>query len=305
MTIKKLPLILITLVLAPEAMATNKSNDIKLEGAVGLLNGSSTELVYEDGKKISQLDWKIKNVPIIKLGAAWDINESWTVKGGLWSAMNNDGDAHMEDRDWLEPNQSSPSDISTHPGTKLRNAYEIDLNTTYWLLNKSNYKVGALTGFQYTQFKWDAIGGTYQYDNGTDVGTFPNNEVGIDYKQEFKVFYLGLAGEYSIDKSDFGAQVKWSPWVDAKDTDNHKFRDEVFYDKSSGHSDFISLSLNYGYNFTPNVKLYAEYAYTIYDEAKADTTQIENDTGDVYHSPNSAGLDNKNSVVSLGLKYNF
>ena len=54
------------------SMAANKTNDIKLEVANYLLNGSSTELVYDDGQ--SQLDWKIENVPIIKLGATWDIN---------------------------------------------------------------------------------------------------------------------------------------------------------------------------------------------------------------------------------------
>ncbi|WP_252724330.1 omptin family outer membrane protease [Vibrio hepatarius] len=305
MTIKNLPLILIPLVLAPEAMAANKTNDIKLEGAIGLLNGSSTELVYDDGQKLSQLDWKIENVPIIKLGATWDINEKWTVKGGFWSVMSDNGDAHMEDRDWEDPNQSSPTDISISPDTKLRNAYEIDLNATYWLLSESNYKIGALAGYQYNQFKWDGIGGTYSYNNGADVGSFPDNSVGIDYKQEFKVFYLGLAGEYSINKSDFGAQVKWSPWVDAKDRDNHNERDLTFYEQSNGNSDFVSLTLNYGYNFTPNVKLYAEYVYTIYDEAKAKTTMIDNATGEVDSFDNSAGLDNKNSLVSVGLKYSF
>ena len=42
------------------------------------------------------------------------------------------------------------------------------------LLSESNYKIGALR-YQYTQFKWDGIGGTYWYDNGADVGSFPDN----------------------------------------------------------------------------------------------------------------------------------
>ena len=304
MNIKNFSFVLLPVVFVPEVMAATMMPGIQLEGALGLLNGSSTELVYRDGKKLSQLDWEIENVPIIKLGATRDINEQLTFKGGLWSVMNDDGDAHMEDRDWLTPNQSSPSDISIHPDTKLRNAYEIDLNATYWLAINSNYRMGALVGYQYNQFKWDGIGGTYRYNNGANVGAFSNIVV-IDYKQEFQVFYLGFAGEYNIDRSEFFAQVKWSPLVDAKGVDNHRLRNLTFYEQSNGDSDFVSLTLNYGYNFTPRAKLYAEYVYTVYEEAKADTKLVNNTTGQVSYSPNSAGLDNENSTVSVGIKLIF
>ena len=99
--------------------------------------------------------------------------------------------------------------------------------------------------------------------------------------------------------------VNWSPLVDAKGVDNHRLRNLTFYEQSNGDSDFVSLTLNYGYNFTPRAKLYAEYVYTVYEEAKADTKLVNNTTGQVSYSPNSAGLDNENSTVSVGIKLIF
>ncbi|WP_367180808.1 omptin family outer membrane protease [uncultured Shewanella sp.] len=90
----------------PEVIAEN--NQLTFEGALGVLDGSSTEIVYEStGRKLSQLDWDINNVPIIKLGANWDLNEQWTFKGRFWSVVTNNGNAHMEDRDWLDSTQST------------------------------------------------------------------------------------------------------------------------------------------------------------------------------------------------------
>lgn len=83
---------------------------------------------------MSQLDWDINNVPIIKLGASWDINNNWTLKGRFWSAMTDNAD--MTDRDWVTSTQSTPTDISRHPDTQLKEAYEIDINITYWFISQ-------------------------------------------------------------------------------------------------------------------------------------------------------------------------
>ncbi|MCL1126601.1 omptin family outer membrane protease [Shewanella surugensis] len=302
---KKLTLMLIPLVFAPNAIAESDKSNLMLEGSLGILNGSSTELVYDsDGSKLSQLDWDINNVPIIQLGATWNLNDNWTVKGSFWSILTDDGNANMKDRDWLDPYQSTPTDISVSPDTKLREAYEFDLNVTYWLISQQSYKLGVVSGYQYNTFKWDGIGGSFSYDNGADIGVFPDT-VGIDYEQEFSALYLGLAGEYIFQQSEIGMLLKWSPWVNAKDVDNHNMRDLTFYEKGNESSDYLSLSLNYGYNFTSQVKLYVEYVYTKYFETKADTTIVENSTGDSYFIPNGAGLDNENSTISVGVKYTF
>ncbi len=136
------------------------------------------------------------------------------------------------------------------------------------------------------------------------MGVFPNT-VGIDYKQEFSALYLGLAGLYRFQQSDISLQLKWSPWVNAKDKDNHYQRDLTFYEKSNESADLFSVSVNYNYHYTQSVTLFAEYVYSQYSEAKADMTLINNQTGETSYYSDGAGLDNQNSTITLGVKYSF
>ena len=303
---KLFPLLLISLPFVSETRAASQQGSLIFESSLGMLNGSSTELVYRNsGSKLSQLDWEIDGVPIINLGSTWGVSDNWTLAAHFWSVLTTDGDAHMEDRDWKDINQSSPTDISVHPDTKLRHAFEIDLNSTYWVLQQANYKVGLLSGYQYNEFKWDGIGGTYSYNNGTSVGSFADVVV-IDYKQQFSVFYIGLTGEYQLDsRSELGSSFKWSPFAYAKDVDNHYLRNLRFYDDGNELSKFIALSLNYSFHFSSQTQIYAEYAYTKYFEARADITSVNTSTGATTFSPNAGGLDNEHSIISIGLKYMF
>ncbi|EBE4781796.1 omptin family outer membrane protease [Salmonella enterica] len=41
--------------------------------SVGTLSGSAKERVYDNGRRLSQLDWKFKNAPILKGTIDWDI----------------------------------------------------------------------------------------------------------------------------------------------------------------------------------------------------------------------------------------
>ena len=301
---KQLTLIIVSLFLSPVALAKSPKNVFSLDASIGVLNGTSTELVYEDsGEKLSQLDWDIKNVPIIKLGGQWDV-DSITIRGNVWTSLTDEGDANMVDRDWLTPNQSAYSDISISPNTQLTQAVEYDLNLTYWIVEHQNYKIGVLGGYQYTNFKWDAIGGVYSYDNGADIGVLPNMK-GIDYEQKFNAPYIGISGNYNNNNSEINMLIKWSAWVDSRDTDNHYARDLTFHEKSNAKSEFVSLSLNYGYYIKPNIKIFGEYAYSKYFKANADTTIVDNISGDSDTVPNSAGLDHDNYTLTAGVKYIF
>lgn len=289
-----------------EITPASAQGSVIFETSLGMLSGSSTELVYRSsGQVLSQLDWEIDGVPIIHLGSSWQASKRWLFSAQFWTAMTSDGDAHMEDRDWLDVNQSTPTDISVHPDTKLRHAFELDLNATYWFLQHNNFSLGLLSGYQYNELKWEGIGGTYSYSNGTNVGSFADITL-IDYKQQFSVFYLGFAAQYQLSsRSTFGSDFKWSPFAYAKDVDNHYLRNLRFYDESNELSDFLSLSLNYSYSFSPQSQIYAEYVYTQYFEARADITQVNTTTGATTIASNAGGLDNQHSIISIGLKYHF
>ncbi|WP_162813967.1 omptin family outer membrane protease [Vibrio tetraodonis] len=304
--VKKLAPLLLSFFFAFGTIAATQQGTLTFESSLGLLNGSSTELVYQNsGQKLSQLDWEIESVPTVNFSASWSASERWILAAQLWSVLTSDGDAHMEDRDWLVANQDSPSHISIHPDTKLRHAFEIDLSSTYWLVQRGYFSLGLLGGYQYNEFKWDGIGGTYSYNNGADVGSFADIVV-IDYKQQFSVWYMGLTGEYQLSsRSSLNSTIKWSPFAYAKDVDNHYLRNLRFYDDGNDFSNFLSLSLNYSFSLLPQTYIFTEYVYTKYFESRADITQVNTDTGATSFSPNAGGLDNDHSIISIGLKYMF
>ena len=120
---------------------------VTVSTSAGMLSGKSHEMVYDTGtgRKVSQLDWKIKNVAILKGDISWDAYSFLTLNARGWTSLAS-GAGHMDDYDWMNDNQSGWTDHSSHPSTNVNYANEFDLNAKGWvfqnekaLLNKSNF----------------------------------------------------------------------------------------------------------------------------------------------------------------------
>lgn len=144
---------------SPDSVTTSLS--------VGVLNGKSRELVYDTdtGRKLSQLDWKIKNVATLQGDLSWEPYSFMTLEARGWTSLAS-GSGHMVDHDWMSSEQPGWADRSIHPDTSANYANEYDLNVKGWLLQGDNYKAGVTAGYQETRFSWTARGGSYIYDNG-------------------------------------------------------------------------------------------------------------------------------------------
>ncbi|WP_313685608.1 omptin family outer membrane protease [Pantoea sp.] len=274
--------------------------------SVGMLGGKSKELVYDasNARKVSQLDWKIKNVAILKGDISWDAWSFLTLNARGWTSLAS-GSGHMDDYDWQNANQSSWTDHSSHPSTDVNYANEYDLNVKGWFLQGDDYKVGAVAGYQETRFSWTATGGSYNYDNGELVGDFPNGQAGIGYSQRFSMPYIGLVGHYRINDFEFNAQFKFSDWVRAHDNDEHYLRELTFREKTS-NSRYYGASVDAGYYVTENAKVFAEFTYSKYEEGKGGTQVIDTPTGEsASFGGDAAGISNKNYTVTVGLQYRF
>lgn len=279
---------------------------IQLSGSLGWLGGKSQELVYDPatGRKISQLDWKINNLAILKGDIAWDAFNWLTLNARGWTSLAS-GSAYMDDWDWMDESQSAFTDHSQHPNTRINYANEFDVNVKGWILNNDYYRLGAVLGYQQTRFSWTAFGGSYWYNNGNDIGESPRGERGIGYQQRFSMPYIGLAGQYRINKIEFNALMKYSPWVQAKDNDEHYLRDLTFREKSH-NSDYYGASADVGYYVTPNAKVFTAISYNRYSEGKGGTQIIDNSNN--RHSEiagDAAGIANKNYSIEMGLAYRF
>ena len=281
-------------------------DSVTVSASGGMLSGKSHEMVYDDvtGRKISQLDWKIKNVAILKGDISWDAYPFLTLNARGWTSLAS-GSGHMDDYDWMNERQSSWTDHSTHPATNVNYANEYDLNVKGWILQGESYKAGVTAGYQETRFSWTATGGSYNYDNGTNTGNFPAGERGIGYSQRFSMPYIGLVGLYRINNFEFNGLFKFSDWVRAHDNDEHYMRDLTFREKTSD-SRYYGASVDAGYYVTPHAKVFAEFAYSRYKEGKGGTQIIDTNTGESGSiGGDAAGISNKNYTVTAGLQYRF
>ncbi|HDR2697060.1 TPA: omptin family outer membrane protease [Enterobacter asburiae] len=283
---------------SPESLAVSAS--------AGMLSGKSHEMVYDEatGRKISQLDWKIKNVAILKGDITWDAYSFLTLNARGWTSLAS-GSGHMDDYDWMNAKQSSWTDHSSHPATNVNYANEYDLNVKGWIFQGDNYKAGVTAGYQETRFSWTATGGTYNYDNGAYQGNFPAGERGIGYSQRFTMPYIGLAGQYRFNDFEFNALFKFSDWVRAHDNDEHYMRDLTFREKTTD-SRYYGASVDAGYYVTPHAKVFAEFTYSSYEEGKGGTQIIDTNTGDSGSiGGDAAGISNHNYTITAGLQYRF
>lgn len=281
-------------------------DSLAVSASAGMLSGKSHEMVYDEatGRKISQLDWKIKNVAILKGDITWDAYSFLTLNARGWTSLAS-GSGHMDDYDWMNEKQSSWTDHSSHPATNVNYANEYDLNVKGWILQGDNYKAGVTAGYQETRFSWTATGGTYNYDNGAYQGNFPAGERGIGYSQRFSMPYIGLAGQYRFNDFEFNALFKFSDWVRAHDNDEHYMRDLTFREKTTD-SRYYGASVDAGYYVTPHAKVFAEFTYSSYEEGKGGTQIIDTNTGDSGSiGGDTAGISNHNYTITAGLQYRF
>ncbi|HFG7806479.1 TPA: omptin family outer membrane protease [Salmonella enterica subsp. enterica serovar Java] len=270
--------------------------------SVGVLSGSAKELVYWDGSRVSQLDWKFKNAPILKGNIDWDISPWVRLGASGWVTAGSHGASDMVDRDWLIPGQDRYSHISVSP-TKLRSASFWDVNATVWGVNNDSWRLGIMAGWQQTDYKWDAHGGYYSYGNGAEEDILPDGK-GILYKLQYKMPYIGLTGGYRVGGIEMNTAFKYSHWVRTSDRDEHYLRNITFRDKNRD-SDFYSVSADIGYYITPQAKVFIEGEWMRVTNGRGSTTQISHDTGEVEYWPDTSGTENTSYNVTAGLKYYF
>lgn len=282
------------------------ASSVSTSASLGWLAGESKEYVYDpdSGKKISQLNWKIKNTAILKADFSWDAWSWLTVNARGWTSLAS-GSGQMDDYDWLDDSKSGWSDWSHHDNTTFNYANEFDLNLKGWLLQGENYKAGAVLGYQQTRFSWTASGGRYNYDNGESIGEFPLGERGIGYSQKFTAPYIGLVGQFNYRGFEVNALMKFSDWATAKDNDEHYARSLTFREKATD-TRYYAASVDIGYYVTPQAKVFTELSYSRYKEGKGGTEVIDRDTGEYENiGGNAAGIANKNYTITAGLSYRF
>lgn len=284
--------------------AASSSDRFSINGSIGYLAGKSQEYVYDSdtGQKISQLNWKIKGNAVIKGEGNYRLLPWLDFNAQGWITLAK-GNAVMDDYDWLNPFQRHWTDWSHHDDTDLRQANQFDLGLRGWFFQRTSLRLAALLGYQRTLFSFLAKGGCYNYNDGNYIGCFSDGEKGIGYKQTYSTPYIGLAGNYRVNAYEFNGLFKFSNLVHARDVDQHYLRDLTFKERGD-HFKLYNLTVNAGYYVRPQIKLFAEGAFSYIPTQKTSTYIRDNETQELYYAPKgSAGFNNKNMVLALGIQY--
>lgn len=279
-------------------------------------NGMADEIVYDEAKKISQLEWDIKNLKMLSLGFNSQFSDSFGARIKFSNAINN-GDGKMIDYDWIGKNYDGNINYAnwTHRSisdVKIQKAQQFDIAGSYNLY-KDELKFNL--GFKNDRFKWRDYGGSYIYSSLDEnyepiafrdqVGNF-NGERGITYEQNFRTPYIGLEYQKELfDKEIYGNIFgNYSNLVYAHDTDIHH-QGNLKFDEYFKNGKYYNWGANIFSKVKENLYLGVGYEYVYYPENRGYMIVQDLATGESYKYENSAGIINKFSKISLNLKYNF
>ena len=312
---------------------TKKSNSVS-QISVGLstLNGQSDEFVYNaSGKKISELNWRLKNVQLLNI----EYTKNIKVIGFGISISNIIGNPKttMDDYDWLS-NITHPDDWthwSHHENTTVEEAYKFNLFAKFNIFDSSKGIVFLKLGYKYDTYKWVARnnadfiytscdnpnvngvcpdGSTYE-NNFRDIRrSTTNTSVGITYQQYFSSLYLatGIDRFQPFKKTPLylKAEIQYSNNIKADDEDTHHNRDLNFKDIMTDKGVMLNAIIEAKFVVTPTLSLalaYENYRYTL-SKGYSITTYL--DTGKSGRTANgAAGMSHKSEATTCKIVYNW
>ena len=258
--------------------SVSQGYDFKFDTYLGFINLDAHEIVYDDNKLLSQLDWSTNASPTLGTHVSAKVSPyfSFHLKG----AFSANGNGELTDYDW-DPSKRFGRTLSfenwTHRSihtTELDYYFNVDLHGSYKFynrkFNKDNLDILANFGYQRTQAEWSAVGGTYTYSvNGfRDTTGTSANGVGINYKQIWDTIYVGATAKYKKDKSTY--QITPSIGLsDASDRDIHVNRSLTFNERLDKESNYyLGLNAKYTYDLAKNLQFHTIYEYEKHLENK-------------------------------------
>ena len=280
-------------------LPSNKKSKPKFtfEIGTGVINGESRETVYEGNHLLSELTWRLENVPIVEGKASYQFNDDWKVNLGGWTKVGTPKSS-MDDYDWM--NGSGTHTHWSTSDTELDKGYMIDVNLEYKFYRMKKGSISTLLGFKNNTFKWNAIGGHGIY-NGKPV-TFKDRTV-ITYEEKLYVPYLGFIFDYNLSKFNFKTSLTGTPFAFAENTDYHHIRnDGILFEQKFKNIVYLNLGETVGYditeNFTANLSINLQ---KYFHQMGTETVTVNG----VKKENNGAGNEHYSYVTTIGLEYKF
>lgn len=298
---------------AAQAHLTNEQRfqvgSVEMSLGVGLLNGKSHEKVYDEGEKLSQLKWDLKQVPTLHLGLAYYPLNWLSLEARGWTQIAK-GNGHMKDYDWMNGEDEDWTHYSDHPDTRVQKAWQAEVGATAWALKLENLALGVMLGYQRSELGWRSRGGRFNYssDDGFRdlVGQFPAGLKTITYEQTYQTPYVGLVALYTWRDWTLEGRFKHSQWVKASDYDQHHLRNLTFAGNNGNSGRMQSLAVGLGWQINPAFSIEADVDYQVYAEAKGSMRVNDLSSGETSYYSGDVGSQSSRTVVSsLAVNYRF
>lgn len=294
-----------TLALADDQAPAMPDGIFSVYGGYSMAHIQSDELVYGGGQKLSELNWESKYVSIFTVGLSADVDKSWTVKGDV--DIGTGGDGHMVDYDWLY-GPDAWSERSIHPDTRLDHYFSADIQVSREVYKDMQSTLSLGAGFNYSDVKWTAYGGSYVYstfDFRDTVGNFPDGEKGISYRQKVPVGYLTINGEHKIGQWTLGGSLRGGMSFGIEDIDDHWMRNARFYD-SMEIAPMLGATITADYAINDRASLYFSGSFDRVFRADGDMrmTDTTGATPDASYD-DAAGASFQAMSIGFGLKGTF
>ncbi len=292
--------------------STSYGSNLKFEGnlSTGVLNGTVWERVYSpetDGRKLSELRWELKDIPILKGYFQATYKEKLSIMIEGWTAIKK-GDGIMTDRDWLRTSDAnywthfSESDIDVKKGVML------DFNLAYNFYTLKNYlpntKLTALIGYRYISWSFEDHLKYLIYSSNPNGGglrdsfNLGNGRRAIDYTQWYTIPYLGINLELPFPSWELTTTLKYSPCTTGKDEDYHILRNLRFEEKGTGGTYFSAA-------IQANLPLYNNWSATIgLDYEKVKEMRADTTFSGLYF-PDGASVAYDSHLITVGIKKTF
>lgn len=217
----------------------------------------------ENGGWKSKLEWPLESITYIGEIVSIGLFDTFLVNAGFWKAVTDEA-GEMEDSDWLyryfgtEPFVYSESEATV-------DALQFDINLRYDFLRFERTSLGAILGFSYTRWYWEA-GNGYQVSIVPDYNVGAIQGIGITYEEKLRVPYLGLTlSMLPLESSSLGLNIYglYSSIARCEDEDDHKLRYKLNTGESEGT--FFSLGGDVRWQFSDSWSLTGKVNYTTYD----------------------------------------
>ena len=283
---------------ADENQSVSSSVTLSCHVETGYMYGSITESAYENGKRISKLDWDIKNLFFAGGGIGFKLFDFIDISLDIRQSLNEKaGSIKDSDYDLTTGTRTRYSRHSCH----LKRALIINPAAGIIFQPLESLNLMPFIDLHYMNYSFEARDGYLEYP----PGSVKNNVygTGIIFSQRYLFPAAGIGVQYKINsKISIGIQYEMSPFLQCESRDSHIRRGKDFYD-SMKNGMFYSCGMNLSITVLPDLYLVITPEFCLIPDVRGSSISVNQADGiESVMRNDGAGTGMKYFVIVVSLK---